>query len=60
MRDKAHNGSVDPTRDHHMINGRLVPVTERPATRAQKSRSTKRNKGEKSGAGASATSKPNA
>lgn len=28
MKDKAHAGSIDHTRDHHMINGQLVPVVE--------------------------------
>lgn len=60
MRDKKHDGTVDQSKDHHMIGGQLVPVVERAPARAQKSRSTKRNKGEKSGAGASASSKPNA
>jgi hypothetical protein len=44
MRDKASNGQTDPTRDHHMINGTLVPVEEPARARAGKARSTKRQK----------------
>lgn len=44
MRDKASTGQTDHTRDHHMIDGQLVPVVERSPNRTQKARSTKRQK----------------
>lgn len=60
MKDKPHDGTIDTTRDHHMINGRLEPVVEKAPNRSQKARATKRNRGEKSGKGAEAASKPQA
>lgn len=60
MRDKHSTGQVDPSKDHHMIGGVLVPAVERSPNRVQKSKATKRNRGEKSGKGAEAASKPNA
>jgi hypothetical protein len=44
MRDKASTGATDPRKDHHMIDGRLVPVVEPAANRSQKARSAKRQK----------------
>jgi hypothetical protein len=49
VKDKANNGQVDPDRDHHFINGRMVPVVERPPTRAQKARAKKGNQRAKGG-----------
>lgn len=55
MKDKAHNGQVDSSRDHHMINGTLVPVVERSPNRSQKARASKRNRGAKGGKGVEAS-----
>jgi hypothetical protein len=56
VRDKQHSGQVDPNRDHHFINGRLVPVVDRAPTRAQKVRSRKGNQRATGGKAAEASS----
>lgn len=44
MKDKAHTGTIDHTRDHHMINGQLVPVVESRSTLKGPRRSAKGSK----------------
>lgn len=51
MRDKPHDGQIDHTRDHHMINGQLVPVVEARSTRAGSSKPSTRRKAAKKGKG---------
>lgn len=58
MRDKQSTGAVDPNRDHHYIDGKMVPVTEKSPTRVQKQRASKRNTGAGKGKGVEATPDP--
>lgn len=60
MKDKASTGSIDHSRDHHMIGGQLVPVVERAPNRSQKARATKRNKAAAGGKAAEASPKTHA
>lgn len=60
MRDKPHSGAIDHTRDHHFINGQLVPVVERAPNRTQKARSIKRQKTAAGRADARTATKPDA